>query len=252
MCRLLGYLGPPVTLQSLLYDPPHSLYEQAWAPRQQHAGFVNVDGVGVGWYVPDVRSEPARYRAARPMWADHSLASFAGVVTSPAVVAVVRSATPPSPSEESSTPPFTDGHWLFAHNGKVEGFHAGAGTRLRRSVSERRDAGIVGTSDSEVLFALFLDRIDEGLDMAEAVTAVLAAVEAEAGGTLTMVVTDGRRMAATVAGNTLAALPRIDAVVLASEPYDDDPGWQPIADRTLVETTATSLTCTPLPGRPPT
>ncbi len=28
MCRHLAYLGPPVTLRSLLIDPPHGLYRR--------------------------------------------------------------------------------------------------------------------------------------------------------------------------------------------------------------------------------
>jgi glutamine amidotransferase len=250
MCRLLGYIGPAVTLRSLLYDRPHSLHEQSWAPQHQRSGVVNADGVGVGWYDLARRPEPARYRAARPMWADRSLESLAGVVAAPVVLAAVRSATPPSAAEETSTPPFTDGPWLFAHNGKIDGFRDGVGTRLRRSLNESRDGAILGTSDSEVLFALFLDGIADGLDGAKALAAVVERVERETGGTLTMIATDGHHVVATAVGDSLSLLCRPDAVVLASEPYDGDPSWQPVPDRTLVETTATSLTCTPLPGRP--
>jgi gamma-glutamyl hercynylcysteine S-oxide hydrolase len=226
MCRMLGYVGPPVTLQQLLYDPPHSLHEQSWAPQRQKSGVVNADGVGVGWYDLERRPEPARYRSARPMWADHSLASLAGVVASTAVLAVVRGATAPSPAEESSTPPFTDGRWLFAHNGRVEGFRSGAGTRLRRAVSEHRDAGILGTSDSEVLFALFLDRVDKGETAEQALCSVVDAVEAEAGGSLTMLVTDGEQLAGVVHSEPLFVLDDESSTIVASEPYDDDRRWQ--------------------------
>ena len=61
MCRHTAYLGPPATLASLLIDPPHSLYRQAWAPRRQRHGTVNADGFGVGWYA-DGDPVPARYR----------------------------------------------------------------------------------------------------------------------------------------------------------------------------------------------
>lgn len=247
MCRLLGYLGPPVTLQSLLYDRPHSLHEQSWAPAAQRSGVVNADGIGVGWYDLDQRPEPARYRAARPMWSDRSLASLAGVVRSTAVLAAVRSATPPSPSEETSTPPFTDGPWLFAHNGSVNGFRTGAGTRMRRTVSERRDGGIGGTSDSEVLFALLLDRLDAGMPAGEALAAVVDAVDREEGGFLTMMATDGHRLVATSAGDPLHVLASHGAVAVASEPYDDDPQWVAVPDQSLVEATASDgVTCTAL------
>ena len=38
MCRHLAYLGPPATLRSVLIDPPHGLYRQAWAPRRKRHG----------------------------------------------------------------------------------------------------------------------------------------------------------------------------------------------------------------------
>ena len=50
MCRHLAYLGPPATLRSVIIEPPHGLYTQAWAPRLQRYGTVNADGFGVGWY----------------------------------------------------------------------------------------------------------------------------------------------------------------------------------------------------------
>src|SRR2546423_1706427 len=141
MCRFVAHLGPRVTLEDLLLAPPHSLLRQSWAPRNQTHGTVTADGFGVGWYAFDVRPEPARYRSVRPMWADRSFASMAGVVSSTAVLAAVRSATPPSPVEETGAPPFTAGPWLFAHNGAVDGFHDGVGVELRRSVSPGRAGG---------------------------------------------------------------------------------------------------------------
>ena len=251
MCRLLGYLGPPVTLHALLYAPQHSLHEQSWAPQAQRSGVVNADGVVVGWYDLERRPEPARYRAARPMWSDRSLASLAGVVASTAVLAAVRSATPPSPAEESSTPPFTDGPWLFAHNGSVNGFRDGVGTRLRRSLTERRDAGIVGTSDSEVLFALFLDRVDEGMPAREALASVVDTVDSEEGGFLTMIAMDGRRLVAVTAGDPLHLLATDAAVLVASERSDADAGWESVPNASVIEATPGEVTCTALHRKEP-
>jgi glutamine amidotransferase len=238
-------------LQSLLYDRDHSLHEQSWAPRTQRSGVVNADGVGVGWYDPARRPEPARYRSAKPMWADQSLASLAGVVVSGAVLAAVRGATAPSPSEESSTPPFTDGPWLFAHNGRVEGFRTGAGTRLRRGVSERRDAGIVGTSDSEVLFALFLDRVDKGMTGVDALASVVDAVDAEAGGTVTLLATDGHRLCGVTAGESLSVLTTDEATFVASEPFDADERWQLLPDGSLLDAVPGTVTCTAFDRKEP-
>ncbi|HEX2274995.1 MAG TPA: ergothioneine biosynthesis protein EgtC [Acidimicrobiales bacterium] len=236
MCRFVAYLGPPVTLQALLYDPPHSLVRQSWAPRHQRQGAVNADGFGVGWYDHEVRAEPARWRTPRPAWADRSFASVAGLVRSTAVLAALRDATPPSPVEESGTPPFTSGPWLFAHNGRVEGFAGGGPTKvgLRRRVSDTRAAGIEGASDSEVLFALALDRLDEGAEPGRALADVVATASGVAPARLNLVLTDGHRLGATAWGESLFVRESEGTVVVASEPYDDDPRWTPVPDRSLV------------------
>jgi gamma-glutamyl hercynylcysteine S-oxide hydrolase len=41
-------------------------------------------------------------------------------------------------------------------------------------------------------------------------------------------------------------LRRDDGLVLASEPYDDQPGWEDVPDRHLVEVTAEGVTLTAL------
>jgi glutamine amidotransferase len=46
----------------------------------------------------------------------------------------------------------------------------------------------------------------------------------------------------------LSVLRRADGVVLASEPYDDEPGWQEIPDRHLVVVAGNSGPMSP-PGR---
>jgi glutamine amidotransferase len=252
MCRLLAYLGPPATLEALLIGPEHSLLRQAWEPRLQHLSPVNADGFGAGWYDLAKRPEPARYRSARPMWADRSFASLAGLVESTAVLAAVRSATPPLPVEESGSPPFTAGPWLFAHNGAVDGWVDGAGARLRRLVSDRRAAGIEGAADSEVLFALALDQLDGGATPAETLAAVIGTVLATTTARLNLMLTDGRRVVASVCGNSLFRLegagPAGSGVVVASEPYDQDPGWNEVPPGSLVEATADAVRVWPLPG----
>jgi glutamine amidotransferase len=226
VCRHLAYLGPPVHLAAVLYDPPFSLVHQSWAPRQQRHGAVNADGYGVGWYRPEVRREPARYRRAGPIWADRSLASLAGVVTSSCLVAAVRSATPPSPSEESGAAPFTAGPWLFSLNGAV----AQDLEALRKQVPDRWAASIEGASDAEVLFALLLDRLDAGCDPGGALAWCVRTVP----GRLNLLLSDGQRIWATAWGDTLYWRDWRGGVVVASEPFDDDDDWVPVPDRSLI------------------
>jgi glutamine amidotransferase len=241
MCRLLAYLGPEVSLEELLLTPPYSLLRQTYEPRFQQRGRMNADGFGAGWYHHPHRPEPALYRRAVPMWGDASFASMAGLIRSTAVLASVRNATVPSLIEESSTAPFSAGPWLFAHNGEVAGFTTGGRGTLLGGLSAHRAAGVRGTADSEVLFALVLDRLDAGVDPAGALCAVVDTVLSGTGGRLNMVLTDGFSIAATACGDSLYVLERrlgdegaVPSVVVASEPFDDDPAWREVADGSVV------------------
>jgi glutamine amidotransferase len=234
MCRHLAYLGPPVSLHDLLLAPPHSLLRQSYAPRMQRHGVVNADGFGVGWYDHASRPEPVLYRRATPIWSDESFASLAGVVRSGAVVASVRSATPPSSVDERSTPPMGDGPWLFALNGSAPGFG-----ELRRSLSDERRAGLATGTDTETLFALALDLLDAGRSPAEALAGVVAGA-ASPNARLNMLLSDGAQAAATAWGDTLFVRTG-EGVTIASEPFDDAPDWEPVPDRSVVVATAESI-----------
>jgi gamma-glutamyl hercynylcysteine S-oxide hydrolase len=250
MCRLLAYVGPPVTLESLLFAPEHSLHRQSWAPRFQRSGTVNADGFGVGWYDLDRRPEPAVYRSTRPMWGDRSFSSLAGLVSATAVLASVRDATLPSVAEESATPPFSDGPYLFAHNGAIEGFREAAGGQLRRMLSDERLGAVGGVTDTEVLFGLLLDRLDAGVGGAEALTSVIHTVGAVSGGRMNLVLTDGRRIAATAYGDSLYVCNGGSlgpgTTVVASEPFDDHPAWETVPEGSVVEAADGRVTVVPM------
>jgi len=257
MCRHLAYLGPPRTLSSLLYEPASSLEQQSWKPKHQREGALNADGWGVGWWDTAHRAEPARYRTAAPMWTDRSFHSVAEVVHSAAIMAAVRSATPPLPTVVTGNAPFTADQWLFSLNGFVTGFRGKVGQELRRAVSEEREIGIEGAADTEVLFALALDRLDAGMEPAEALAQVIAQAFALAEGKLNLLLCDGHSITATACGNSLFIL-RDDGlarggVLVASEPLDDHPGWNQVPDGSVVLAGAARLDIVPLTslGGPP-
>ena len=62
---------------------------------------------------------------------------------------------------------------------------------------------------------------------------------------LNLLLTDGRRIIATRWNDTLSIL-RTGGVVVASEPYDDDPGWADVPDHHLVDVADGVVTVTEL------
>lgn len=230
MCRHLGWLGADVTVSSLMLDPPHGLRVQSYAPRRQKHGLMNADGWGVGFFDrPSDGGTPRRWRSPAPLWGEVSFDSVAPALRSHCVVAAVRSATVGMPIEISATAPFTDGRWLLSHNGVVDRAVLPT-TNLAESVC-----------DSAILAAAIFTR---GLD---ALGETIAEVgEADPNARLNILAANGSRLLATVWGDTLSILRRPDGVVLASEPYDNDSGWEDVPDRHLVEVTATGVTLTPL------
>ncbi len=197
-------------------------------------GRINADGFGAGWYVPEIRTEPARYRRAVPIWTDASFASLAGVINSGCVLAAVRNATVGMPVEETATAPYTDGRHLLSHNGRVD---LTVPVRMLRGV---RGAPVPDSRcDSALLAAVVWQRLDAGTHLADAVADVVVAAGSRDGAArLNLLVTNGSQIVATTWGETLSY--RISAasedvgVEVASEPSDDGDGWIDLDDRRLL------------------
>ena len=262
MCRHVAYLGPPVTLHSVLIDPPYGLYKQAWAPRFQRPGAVNADGFGVGWY-PDAAeasdasvaaaglgdpgdSEPVRYRQAVPIWADPSFADLAWVTRTGALLAMVRNATPGTSPGPAAVGPFRHGRWLFTHNGYLAGWPestAGVAATLPTVALLELEAPV----DSALAWALVLHRLRAGHAPAAALAGTIGVLQA-AGvtGNFNFLLTDGRVIAATAAGNTLYYRQAEGSVTVASEPGGDDPGWIVVPGGSVVTAVPAQVSVTPL------
>lgn len=228
MCRHLGWLGEPRSIASLVLNPASGLLVQSYAPRRQKHGLMNADGWGVGFFDDGV---VRRWRSAAPLWGDASFASVAPALSSGCIVAAVRSASVGMPIEPSASAPFTDGQWLLSHNGLVD--------RAVLPPSSRAES----TVDSALLAALIFEL---GLDALGDTIGQVAAADSNA--RLNILAANGFQLRATTWGDTLSLLRRDDGVVLASEPYDDNPDWQEIPDRHLVEVEGSRVKLIPLKG----
>jgi len=177
MCRLLLYLGKPIVLNKLLIEPTNSLINQSIHSQSVDTP-VNGDGFGVAWYVHDISMRPGRYRSLTPAWSNNNLVSLARVTRSSTVLAHVRAASVGLASAENNCHPFTYSQYAFAHNGDVTAFR-----KIRRDIeaalSDEAYALIEGNTDSEHVFALFIDALrarehaDQHHDQLEAMAGAL-------------------------------------------------------------------------------
>ncbi|RKR86034.1 glutamine amidotransferase [Micromonospora pisi] len=269
MCRHLVYLGPPVPLAALLFDPPHGLVHQSWAPREMRGGgTVNADGFGVAWYPATATGsdsgwqtdsgsgsapgtgagtgEPARYRRAIPIWADAALPALAASTRSGAVLAAVRSATVGMPVVETAAAPFSDGRWLFSHNGMVPGWPDTL-VGLAAELPTRDLLTLDAPTDAALLWALVRQRLRSGTSPERAVAETVRAVaDAAPGARLNLLLTDGRTAVASAAGHALSVRAGAGSTLICSEPLDDDPAWAGVPDGHLVVATIDDVHLRPI------
>ncbi|MFE5858105.1 MULTISPECIES: ergothioneine biosynthesis protein EgtC [unclassified Streptomyces] len=250
MCRHIAYLGPPLAWEELLIRPPHGLLRQSWAPRRQRNGTVNADGFGVGWYAAGDPT-PARYRRPGPIWADVSFIDLARVVRSEALLAAVRDATEAGADGEAAAAPYAHGPWLFSHNGVARGWPDSL-VPLAAALAPRELLQLEARCDAALLWALVLHRLRDGDELGQALADTVTEVaEAAPSSRLNFLLTDGTAIAATAWGDSLwYRTGRQRGTVVASEPYDDDPHWHEVPDRTLLVATRAEVLLSPLKERP--
>ncbi|MET8653872.1 MULTISPECIES: ergothioneine biosynthesis protein EgtC [Nocardia] len=269
MCRHLGYVGPPVRVGDMLTVGTHSLRTQAWAPRDMRkGGTINADGFGVAWWREDDEDtvSVSRYRNPAPIWTDPAVEEVLPQLESWAVLGSVRSATVGMPIELTACAPFTEGRWAFGHNGVVPDWRRTltavaaefADTAAELGAGALFDAARLleaeSATDSATLWVLLrgllaTDFPDGAWTAAPAALRLLiAAVSAHApGARLNFLLGDGAQLWATTWHHSLSALVTEDFAILSSEPFDDDPRWQSIPDRSLVTARPDHLVVEPLP-----
>ncbi len=247
MCRLAAYNGETLGLETFLLSPPHSLIEQAHAPQEAVSATVNADGIGFGWYTVD--GQPAIYRNVLPAWADPNLEGLGRSLASRTWLANVRSATDPLSNGYANTQPFSGDGLLFLHNGNIEGFNDAVRGPLRHHLSPDLEREIHGTTDSEYLFAWLRQALAQhNDDLIAALRAAMKDVErwlddTGLGALLNIVVARGDTLVALRHAvrrpcpslHSHAAHPRFrGGRLVASEPLDDDTGWQAVPPHHIV------------------
>jgi glutamine amidotransferase len=212
MCRALLYLGQPVLLDNLLFQPDSALIRQSYMPKMLH--MLNLAGFGMRAWDPGSRNPTAPFSYASdslPVF-DRNLKNLAGKVAASCVLAHVRGVAYSTQVEISTqnVHPFQfEGIPLaFAHNGDLARFaemRAGLSGRIRPELARR----IRGTTDSEWMYALLLSQLEDpmipptGAQLVEAIRSMLAILREErarlgidTSSSVNLFVTDGRQVAA--------------------------------------------------------
>lgn len=171
MCRILGYVGPAISLDQLVLEPEHSMLVQSYKPKELDNAILNGDGFGLGWHgIGNGSSADAFvYRNILPMWNDRSLPDLCRYIRAENFVVNLRSATNKMPVDLSNCQPFkwVNGQHslLFVHNGFIENFFDTLQRPIRQKLCDAAYRSIQGLTDSEHMFALFVHHLETQPDI---------------------------------------------------------------------------------------
>ncbi len=159
MCRFIAYLGKPVKLEDLLYNPTNSLIKQSYQAREREVP-LNGDGFGIGWYNKSDDLEPCVQTYISPAWSNRNLQRLSREISAPNIFAHVRAASPGLVVMDTNVHPFQYQNLLWMHNGSVAEFEK-IKRPLRATLPDHLYNFIQGTTDSEHAFALFLKHLEK-------------------------------------------------------------------------------------------
>jgi glutamine amidotransferase len=212
MCRAVLYLGEPILLDDLLFQPDSALVRQSYMPKMLH--MMNLAGFGMRAWDPGSRDPAAPFAYASdalPVF-DRNLKNLAAKVEAGCVLAHVRGVAYSTQVEISlqNVHPFQfPGIPLaLAHNGDLARF-AEMRPALARHVRPELAREIRGTTDSEWIYALVLSQLDDpratptGAALVGALSRSMAILREErqrlaidTSSSVNLFVTDGRQVAA--------------------------------------------------------
>ena len=212
MCRALLYLGQPVLLDNLLFQPDSALVRQSYMPKMLHV--LNLAGFGMRAWDASSREpdRPFSYASDSLAVFDRNLKGLAEKIAASCVLAHVRG-VPYDIEAEISTQnvhpfQFAGVPLVLAHNGDLARIGE-TKPLLLPHVKPQFAAQIRGTTDSEWIYALVVSRLadpyarpgaDELLDAVSHALSVIRQARARLGIELAspanLFITDGMQFAA--------------------------------------------------------
>ena len=189
MCRAVLYLGEPVVLDNLLFQPDSALVRQSYMPKMLN--LLNLAGFGLRAWDPssNAPAQPFFYGSPSLPVFDRNLKSLAEKVRAGCVLAHVRGVAYSTAVEISlqNVHPFQFAGipLTLAHNGDLARF-AEMKPRLAAHVRPEIARQVRGTTDSEWIYALVVSQLE-------------APHQPVSGEQLTAANIEGRRLTAAVA-----------------------------------------------------
>ncbi len=170
MCRALLYLGQPVLLDNLLFQPDSALVRQSYMPKMLN--LLNLAGFGLRAWDPASHAprKPFFYGSPSLPVFDRNLKNLAEKVRAGCVLGHVRGvaySTAVDISLQNVHPFQFEGlPWALAHNGDLAGMEE-MKPILASEVKSSFLRRIRGTTDSEWIYALFVSQLKDATREAE-------------------------------------------------------------------------------------
>jgi len=164
VCRVLGYLGEPLLIDHLLYQPDNSLIKQSYKPKFMSSRFSNLAGFGMfAWnnnsYNPE---EPFFYRNEHLPFYDANLKQLALKLEAKCLLAHVRGVhhTHNENINYQNTHPFLfpNTKLAIAHNGELQDF-INYKMELMQHMLPAIAMHIKGSTDSEIIAGLIISQL---------------------------------------------------------------------------------------------
>jgi len=245
MCRLAAYLGPETSLKHIVFDTNHSLEKQAWQPRELREAKLNADGFGFGWY--NENAQIGRYRQTLPIWSDPNLHDLCDSLQRSLWLCYIRAATPGIGTSIENTQPFYYQSWQYLHNGYINSFHESIRGKIRQLLHHETESLILGSTDSEYLFALILHFFNQSSNMMTALQDTFSQLKEWLGkerALLNVMLSDGVQIIASshainglcpslYYGNNIEGFPK-HCQLIVSERLNDDSQWQEIKPHQII------------------
>lgn len=164
MCRVLSYLGDPIVVEELLYEPDNSFIKQSYNPKQM-SHLLNLAGFGlIAW---DKASHdptlPYIYKTSRLPFYDENLKNLATKIKPSCFLSHIRGVSYNEKrvvSEQNVHPFYFEGAKVaLAHNGSLSDFEK-IKFDLLEYIDPKYSKKIRGTTDSEWIYAILLSQME--------------------------------------------------------------------------------------------